>query len=72
MTAIAVSIAAAKPNRSTRSTSKGVTTTPPELAPVNARLMARPRRRTNQRLTTMAITTVPMPTHPRDIRMKAT
>ena len=72
MIAVAVSIAAGKPNRSTRNTSKGVTTTPPKLAPVKARLMARPRRRTNQRLTMVAITTVPMPIQPSDIRTKAT
>ena len=71
MIAVAVSIAAGKPNRSTRNTSNGVTTTPPELAPVNARLIARPRRRTNQRLKMVAITTVPMPIHPNDIRMNA-
>jgi hypothetical protein len=71
MSAVMTDMAAAKPICSMRNTSKGVTTTPPKLAPVNATLMARPRRRSNQRLTTVAITTVPMPIHPSDISASA-
>ena len=71
MIAVAASIAAEKPIASVQNTSKGTTTTPPQLAPLKARLMARPRRRTNQPLTTVASTTVPMPVQPSDIRMQA-
>ena len=71
MIAVPVSIAVAKPNRSTRYTSEGVMTMPLKLAPVKARLMARPRRRTNQRLTMVALTIVPIPIQPSDISPKA-
>ncbi len=71
ITAVAVNIAGMKPMRSTRITSNGVSTAPPKLAPVKARLSASPRRATNHWLTTVAMTTEPMPTQPSDIKAKA-
>src|SRR3984957_14033043 len=71
MIAVAANIAAGKPILSPSSRSRGATTTPPQLAPLKATLMARPRRRTNQWLTIVAITTTPIPVQPRDMRINA-
>ena len=68
MMAVALNMARAKPIAPTRKTSVGAITMPPKVAPLNARLMASPRRRSNHALTTVAITTVPMPAQPSAMR----
>ena len=71
MIPLAINIAVWNPTYATSITSNGVTATPPQLAPRNARLIARPRRFSNQAPTTDEIITVPMPTHPSDISVSA-
>ena len=50
--------------RCTRRTSNGAMVKPPALAPVSARLSARPRRRSNQYAKVIAIAVVVVPAQP--------
>jgi hypothetical protein len=60
----------ANPSRSIRMMRGGATSTPPTLAPFRARLIARPRRRSNHGATIVLTATVLIPVQPTDIRMK--
>jgi hypothetical protein len=68
MTALAIGIAAANPIFPIRNASAGMMAMPPKLAPVSARLMARPRRRSNQAPRMLVIAPTLMADHPTDIR----